>query len=781
MAKTGGGNFLLEKGEKVGLGIGAGLGVLFIALGLMALAGGGTDPDVFAKGLDNKASQLKSTMDKKDAIIPPANTDVEKPVETTPLPVAPTRLTYFDPTAPPDGRRITPIVLRTFEGQVDMAVLKILANDFVLERDSDGNVVRVRVGVVSAKDDTKNTDAGKFIQDVKGKLKNKMPGKRNTGGGIAGGPGFPGGPGGGFPGGPPGPGGVGMIGGPPPGLGGAGMIGGPPPGLGGAGMIGGPPPGPGGGGNRGDVGGPPGPGGGFPGMGGGGMFTGAQSAGNRLEVQYIEGENDEEIEKKMEGRRLAITLKPQRMNVLQGSFPYRAQLAKYQAALRYAKIEELYAHPDDMPVFNGVDVQRRLYRPKSIGSSEPGDLVEDWTSIELATNSQDLRAVKLFYNDDPVDLRRVMLHEDHMLAMPLPHEIAGKYPEMKLDSLKKAIEKMKKQDAKAASLPPPKSKFLGEGNPFRREEAPNSNLYNPGGEGSLFPGMGGKTKGNNKEPPGATTPAAIEPPDYIYVRVYDTDVRDGMIHAYRMRVKLKNPNYNKHDLVSKKSDADTEELPPLEEHWYEFPQKVSVPQGGYTYLVDWTKPDAKASNPLREPRDGQAVLQFQRWYEYLDVTDKLREPVGDWVLSELLATRGMYVTGKAFAPLPFWSSIENSFVLREIPGEKVVRGKDPRKGVMLEPVRPKAILAVEIEGGKVSPRIPPNPGQATNRLPRTEDEAATEMLFMYQDGTLEVKSSARDRADTDRKEREEKFRKWVKETEDRGGGSTAPPKKKDDF
>jgi hypothetical protein len=511
---------------------------------------------------------------------------------------------------------------------------------------------------------------------------------------------------------------------------------------------------------------------------GGGMFNGAQSAGNRFEVQYVEGENDDEIEKKMEGHRLAITLHPQRMNVLQGSFPYREQLVKYQAALRYAKLDELYAHPDDMPVFNGVDVQRRLYRPKSIGSSEPGELVEDWTSIDLAANSQDLRAVKLYYNDDSADLKRVELHEDHMLVMPLPHEIAGKYPDLRLKTLKASIEKMKKQDAKADSLPAPKSKFKGEGNPFKRDEAPNSNLYNPGGEGSLFPGMG-KQKSKDSGS-GNSTPATIEPPDFIFVRVYDTDVRDGLIHEYRMRVKLKNPNFGKHDMVSKKSDADTEELPPLDEHWFVFPDRVSVPQGGYHYVVDWTKPDAKASNPLREPRDGQAVLQFQRWYEYLDITEKLREPVGDWVLSELLANRGMYVGGKAFSPLPFWSSVENAFVLREIPGEKVVKGKDPRKGVILEPVRSKALLAVEVEGGKVRSRIPPNLGQATNRTPITEDEAAAEVLFMYQDGTLELKSSARDRGDTDRKDREEKFKKWVKETEEKNP-STAPPKKKDDF
>jgi hypothetical protein len=483
------------------------------------------------------------------------------------------------------------------------------------------------------------------------------------------------------------------------------------------------------------------------------------------------------------------------MNVLQASFPYRAQLVKFQQALRYGELRDLYAHPEDMPVFNGVDVQRRLYRPKNAGSSEAGEMVEDWTSIDLAGNSQDLRAVKLYYNDESAELKRVMMHEDHMLVMPLPHEFAGKYPEMNLKTLKDSIEKMKKQDFKGPNLPPPKSKFQGDANPYKRDSGVNTGLYNPGGDGmtDIFgPGFDRGKKGSDT-PSTPTGPTTIEPPDYIYVRAYDADVKDGLIHEYRMRVKLKNPNYGKGDAVSKKSDADLEELPPMEEHWYVFPQKVSVPRGGYHFVVDPTPP-GKAAYPLPPVKEGQAVIQFQRWYEYLDINERLREPVGDWVQSELIATRGQYVGGKpipgmtpsqaanflAFSPLPFWSSVENAFTLREIAGEKTPKGKEPRRGVLLEPLRPKALLAVEVSGGKVNPRIPPNPGQATNRSVRTEDEAATEVLFMYPDGTLELRTSAKDKADADRKEREEKFKKWVKETEERNP-SAAPAKSKDDF
>ncbi|MBO0700363.1 MAG: hypothetical protein J2P46_18340, partial [Zavarzinella sp.] len=588
------------------------------------------------------------------------------------------------------------------------------------------------------------------------------------------------------------------------------------PGYPGGGMAGGSPGGGGysggmaGGGFRGGSGFPGAPGMGFPGapgMGFGGgygggygggmgdMYGGSQSAGQRFAVEYIEGANDEEIEAKLKGRRLAITIKPQRMAVIQAAFPYRAQLEKFRVALRYKDLKELYQHPEDMPVFNGVDLQRRAYRPRNGGRDL--DQLEDWQSIDLVGNSQDLRAVTLVFKEEqPADLQRVMLHEDHMLVMPLPQEMpgAGKYPELRLPKLKEAMEKQKKLDPKSQVTAPPKTRFMGGENPFKRETGASSNLYNLGGPGgeSGMPGFpGGMMFGNfgkNKSKPGENlygpnTAPDYQPPDYVYVRVYDTDIKDGLVYEYRLRVKAKNPNYGKKDQVSKASDADSEELPPQDDHWFVVPEKVHVPQGGYTYVTDYTPPKAnegRGVGTISLPREGQAVLEFQRWYEYLDLPGGLKEPVGDWVISQLLATRGMFVTGKAFAPLPFWSSVDNAFVLREIPGEKTAKGKDPRRGAILEPVRPKTLLAVEVEGGKVKVKVPPNPGEKTNRGGQTEDDAASEVLFQYPDGSLELKSSAYDKADKDRKEREEQFNKWVDETQQRNP-SGPPPKKKDDF
>src|SRR5262249_57117002 len=96
-----------------------------------------------------------------------------------------------DPAPQPDWRGTGPIVAGPTEGQADVVAMKILANDIVLERNNEtGEVTRVRVGVVTAKDPTaKSEGAEKFVNDLARKFKGKMPGKKRNRpiGGVPGG------------------------------------------------------------------------------------------------------------------------------------------------------------------------------------------------------------------------------------------------------------------------------------------------------------------------------------------------------------------------------------------------------------------------------------------------------------------------------------------------------------------------------------------------------------------------------------------------------------------
>src|SRR5687768_3298496 len=106
--KTGGGNLLVDKGEKIGLGIAAVIGVGLLALGLMSAVDRPQDPDEFAGALEKKASALNSQMNAPTATIEDVPEAMKKPAVATAIPVTPNPHAVFDPTTPPDPRRITP-------------------------------------------------------------------------------------------------------------------------------------------------------------------------------------------------------------------------------------------------------------------------------------------------------------------------------------------------------------------------------------------------------------------------------------------------------------------------------------------------------------------------------------------------------------------------------------------------------------------------------------------------------------------------------------------------
>ncbi len=757
-------DFLIEKGERVGLGAAGVAGGALLVMGVLSIFSRDQNPAEFAKQIDTKAQSVVAQINAPATKIEDIQGKLTEEVKNTQVTLQPLTQQIFDPNPQPDGKRAAPTVLRIMEGSADLGIVKIAANDIVITEENGRT--KITVGVISSRDPKeKNTGSGKIVADLKKKYEESDPKKRfrlppAAAPGVT--PGAaPGGP----PGAAPGPGGMARPagfpgGGPPP------AAGGPPPG----GMM-------------------------TPGAGSAPGGANAVTAGKRDLVEYIDGTSDEDLETKMKGRRLAITIAPQRMTVLQAAFPYRAELENYARALKFASLAELYSRPDEMPVFNGVEVQRKTLKPNGL-------LIEDWTPLPFVENSQPLRAVKLVDKEESADLSWVTLPEENQLVMPLPQEVTGKYPEMKLATIQAAIKKLKDSNVRP-NIPAPPSKLSGAAvSAFGRGNLSPAaaGLYGPGGGAADGPtGMPAgsfmlpqaKKAGTPETAPGTATTGKIEPPDYIYIRVFDNDIREGVVYQYRMRAKLFNPNFGKHDLVSKRSDADNKELPVGEEHWYTFPQSVSIPAASYQYAID-ARPAAKGQLP--PPKPGQALIQVHKFEQRFKTTGdrageaRIDEPVGDWVIGELLATKGAYLKGLAFAELPFWSSVKNDFELREVAGEaKTVTGKGPkkdvieaRKGVLYTPVPDRTVITADIAGGQVKEKVPNNPTEKTTRTGPIADEMGTEVLLMYQDGSLELKSSAVDKADADRKEREAAWLKWVSDTKAKSGGGAAVPGKTPD-
>ena len=248
----------------------------------------------------------------------------------------------------------------------------------------------------------------------------------------------------------------------------------------------------------------------------------------------------------------------------------------------------------------------------------------------------------------------------------------------------------------------------------------------------------------------------VEPLDVCLIRIVDTDpnIRPGMKYQYRFQVKMENPNYNRKDQVSEASQALIEVLVG---DWSAPSDTVVVPGENFLYGVDSMTVDPKDPKkmiPLKL-KDGQAMMQIHRWQSQVQI-DKFKEPFGDFFVVDTVVSRGTYVGGKQFVNLPLWSSEFNNFILREFKDEKVVRGKDPRRGAMLDLTRTD-LLVVDTKGGRTAFQKGPN---------RTlEDESAQEILLLSSDGTLQVRSSAVDKDSPDRISREKSWKDWISEVE----------------
>lgn len=792
MAAAGGfKGFLLEKGEKVALITGGVLGLLLVGWGILNLFSieESKTSEALAKSMNQSIEQIKGKLNQKVDPLPEPTGTISQPLTVAtvargePLPV------LFDPHKMPDNRRFNPEVAKVVEGQIDVVYLKIRANDIVLEFDKDRTTVKkVRLGVLTTRKEELKSDLGKYASDLVGKVKNPTPPSvlGNAGFGYLGGMGMGGGPlmppnfgnKGGFP--------MGLMGGPmlPP----TGNIG-PPMGLMGGPML---PPGPIPGGNRGALGVPPGPGIGDSGMAGGpSMYDNGSTAFTlgagleRRDVQYVEASADDEatLEKEINGRPLADTIRPERMAIIQASFPYKEQLEKIRIALRLKSIEEVLQNPDTVPVFAGFEVQRRIIdrfgRPVLPSGSK-----DEWNPLPYLLNGHELNMVKLWPNPEEKDHQWVMLDPTNRLTVTLPYPIAGKYPSLRLQTLLNTIDKRKA--ANKTPVPPPvPSRFKFED----KEGLFGGGFSRPAGRNEFF-GAGGNApppsaynpfgKKDNDMGAGATNPV-LDYPEYVLLRFHDNTIEEGFEYEYRVRVLMRNPNYEKKELVSVEDDAKVPILPANPyEGWTQIPGRASIKREKTFYAVDALQTYDK-KNPTKPVGPNEVGLQFHQWVLRLKTSPRTQEPVGDWVLTELKATKGTFVGGAVVTPLPLWDSSISDFSLKPIPGEPIPKGKDPKdapRGVKFDPL-PQRLFVLDIRGGKTTERVTV-PGRGTKDV---SDDSAIEVVLISPDGTdIQIRSTAMDKPNPDRKAREEKWLSWIDEVKAKSESQPGKdPKPKNDF
>ncbi len=765
MAKKSGSNFFLEKGEKIAVAVGAVGLAAFLVWGVMSFLAA-DDPKELAGAIKRKSTQVTTEVngskvraeDLPKAILMPPSFPAVAPKE---FPVV---ASTFEPIAQPDMLRENPRVLGIYQWQVDVVRGPMRALD--IQRNAKGEI---EVGVLITKKIAEK-DKFNFEKNMKDLFQNRP--RFNPRQPVA----------------PPQP----------------------------------QPPG------------PPGPNPAVrPGVGPNGDPYGAgpNSLGGdfrRSEDKAVEYMSPEEAAKK--GLPLAETVVPMRMVVVTAAFPIKQQLAEIQRALRLQSLAHAALEATggtavgvvggvqpapapipvppvggkvtgptggQAPVFDGFDVERRVIPP----GTSPDEIDKlPWTPYDHYGEYKERIAARMIDSLPDQGYLPYFTRPEQKMTAPLPQMIPGlsSYPPIRLASVVDAIAKLREAQ-KPVLTPSQLEKRLG-------KLGEDENPFAPRGQGTTNGLIGNFPNApqppvDPKKPDGKVDPNAQGLPDadVMMLRFLDPDTESGHAYQYRVRVRMKNPNYGKEDKVREKSEA---KKALLEGPWVAIPDIAVMPPEAFLYAYDpeeylkaaKTTVEEVLSNVAvpkraaalynmnsllhhREVSSGkQAVVQFQTWMPQVRASADKSEPVGTWVMAEIPVAVGEYIGKRTLVRLPLWSSSVGNYVLRELGGGIKIAGipADSQPKGWAVNFKTKSLL-LDFEGGLLNEKV----GNKT-----VKDAAATDLLILRSDGKLMLKNSARDMADEGRTQRNADWDKWIADVKDRkevvpGTGTNPNPIKRD--
>ncbi len=772
---------LLEKGEKIGLGV-AGVITGLMVLPFLWYMVAGTGPSAHANQLAKPTGDVEAKLNNRS--VQPSGDD-SPPVGETQVVVKNLRIGDGTPyqlaqltsgSAGDPTKRRQPAVLALDSGIA--SVVRVQIESYVLDLDKK----TPRISVVE--DRTATTKAGAGDKKTQNNPYSRGGMTPPGVGGMAGGPGGKagaGGPGGGGP---------------------AGMR---PGGMGGA---------------------PP------------SMMGGGREGRKDLQFTYIPLE-------KYENQVRQEKVLPVRMVEIAASFPYRQQMEEFQRKLNlptFAAVREDVSGEVDkvtkapLPSFRflGVNLQRVTLDPD-------GNPVGKWEEIDLNNSFKALLYLNgERYEDESKEVDAISFVG---LVMPrLKSKEAGQYAniETSLENIQKTLDALIKAQNNLNFVAPknpldlggdfdifkPRNKEGGTGNGMTGEGMPNAPTMPggkggpgggpimPGGPAGMKPGSGGS---GPKAPPGGGAggpmipgggPAGMKPgtggrgpvgpggegtpgggvpefpggsaadglpPDYCLVRVMDITVVPGTTYRYRLQVKMANPNKNlSKNVLSPRYAQD----PFLLSDWFELPQNVVVPPEVFVYAVDQkdalvkpvldptTDRDYQMQNagyPVQKER--QMVFQMHKWLQSMPLpnNENVIADIGEWVVAERVPVfRGEYLGRNQRVQVPAWKSSQESFVLMTDP-----KNTNPRLTgvpVNFSQLEGSDLILVDFDGGEVK----------YDRAGKTvvTDKAAAEAVLLSPEGKLLVRDSVADAKDAERVKRLEEYRKRIKDV--KAGGKDKP-------
>jgi hypothetical protein len=771
--------FLLQKGEKVGLWTCVGLGVLMLGYSLFMPGKGflSGSPNSNADALDKASAEKENLISTNrpsgelaEAVIDPRLTGTVKQVQTLVASNYSLPNAFYTGSVVDDGRRNEPVILGPDPSSiVAMAVLAQLSTyKFLNNGEKIGIITDPVVPKIKKEREKKKQD-----QLGRGRFQGGFPGMGGMPGAGLGGAGLGGGgmgAGGMGPGGMPG--GMGLRG-MPPGMGGMGA---------GMGAMGG---------GRGGMGFA----GGAPGL----TKTPAPGPSGSKVVTFVKVD---ELDKHQNAI-IAEDVLPTRAIEIVAAFPLREQYKEVQRALHLSSLQEVFNEVK----FEGFDVQRRVLL------ADRKTPATDWAPVDVKakylwhlghggkrTEPEDPELLPLL---NPWSRGLTMgrlaqqetLHESPQGAQEATK--LSRYPqiETKLPLIAKSLEELKKAGQQEVPKGPPITNT--------DNIDPYDNIggeATPGGKGMQNPEAGMMTKGTRPPTSGKATGGPggegvigekgtfsqkFEIPEFALIRFFDFDVELGSIYEYRFRVRMKNPNEGRKDVAY----PEVAEKKVLVSPWVTVPDPKPLPEEVQYFAidlknVDWKYKDKDGNEkpvasrfrgaPEADTNKNEAVVHIQRWLSSTNLTGKATQPieatVGDWVVgARIRVYRGEYLGHSDKQKVVVWSSTDEDFILAADPTR---RGSD--KSIIdvsfAAENAPEDAILVDMGGGRLTyKRISALPKDEDEK-PETKtvtDQAPTELLIMTPEGRLVVRDSAADMENTEARDRYVKWFERLQEIENK--------------
>ncbi len=547
-----------------------------------------------------------------------------------------------------------------------------------------------------------------------------------------------------------------------------------------------------------------------------------------------------EYDKTSSGEVPAKKVLPVRMAILAASFPYKQQVEEFRKQLGLKTRDEVLAEvspvpgPNNQPVnsfrFMGVDVERRAL-------DLDGKPVENWRRIDIDDmyRSYVVATGKEFEEDDDevkmIAFRGLVMPRLKQLrdgvqagssgmagvfgpmgmggtpgrpggaggrpgsgsmggppgmgggagpgstAPASGSQIENQYPniEKTLPTIRKTLDALKDKGPAVVARPP---KFDGgDFDPYNPDAAAGAAA--PAGPGAGSVGPVPPAAGGAAGAPGDPNAQGTEIPEHCLVRIIDVTVKPGTSYEYRLRVRMANPNFGRRDVASVKYAS----KPLLESEWSKTTIKVKVDSDLHYFAVDQLevhRAERKRSDRYKGPGfainpDRQVVLQAHRWLESLKVGQNSGQVnVGEWVVAERFPVyRGEYIGRSERLEVPIWRPARENWV---IANDGLVRNKRSTVvsfGYQEEGDQPEALLVDFHTLGTVYDRVVSRTEEKVDTR-KVSDTSAGEVLILNPNGKLILRDVAADVADKGRRDRVEKVHKRVESVKHPGKSSSDP-------